>query len=629
MELFRLLGTIVINSKEAIAELNKTTNTAEKTSTKISNSFKSVGTKSKELGEKFAGVSMAAGGLLASMVATTEMTRDYRTEQGKLEAAFTTSGHTMAAATKTFEGLQAVLGETDRSVEAANHLAKLCQTEQELQTWTTICTGVFAEFGDSLPIEGLTEAANETAKVGQVTGPLADALNWAGVSEDEFNKKLANCTSEQERQALITETLNGLYEDSANAYRKNNAEIMAANEAQENLTDSLSAVAEKIEPIITKFKNLAATVLEKVASMNDGVFTFIVVLTGIVAALAPVLSVVGMVASGVGSLIKVFGSLSKVITVVKVAFTTLGKAMLANPVGLVIAGITALVAAFRYLWNHCEGFREFWINLWETIKTKFAEAKDRMIEIKDNLVVAFVTVIDFFRNNWKELLLLIVNPFTGAFALLYKNNDQFRTKVDNLRIKIIGIFNNLKTGLVGIFKTIRSTAQTVWNNVKSAIVNPIETAKNKVKGILDKIKGMFPLKIGKIFSNLRLPKISASGGTAPYGIGGFGEPPAFKLTWNAMGAIFKKPTIFNTPLGLQGVGEAGAEAVAPIDTLQQYVASAVASQNGDLVDVLHSILSAIKDMDSGMYGKIDSALNNKKLLWNDRELGRLVNTYAR
>lgn len=628
MNVFRLFGEIAINSKEAIAEIDKTTIAAKKSSTKISNSFKSIGTKSKELGEKFRGVSMAAAGLLTSIVATTEMTRDYRTEQGKLEAAFTTSGHSAVNATKTFEGLQAVLGETDRSVEAANHLAKLCQTEQELQTWTTICTGVFAEFGDSLPIEGLTEAANETAKTGVVTGSLADALNWAGVSEDAFNQQLASCTSEQERQALITETLNGLYEDSANAYKKANKEVMAANEAQENLTSSLAAVAEKVEPIITKFKNLAATVLERIASMNDGVFNFILVITGIVAALAPVLSVFGMMATGVGSLIRLFGSLPKIIATVKTAFTALGTAMMANPIGIVIAVIAALVAAFVVLWNRCEGFREFWINLWETIKAKFAEAKDRMIEIKDNLVAAFTTVIDFFKNNWKELLLLIVNPFAGAFALLYKNNEQFRANVDALRAKIVNIFNNLKTGLVNIFSSIRSTAQKVWNNVKNAIVNPIETAKNTVKSMLDKIKSLFPLKIGKVFSNLKLPKITVDGGKAPFGIGGKGEKPSFGVHWNAMGAIFKQPTIFSTAQGFQGVGEAGAEAVAPIDTLQQYVASAVASQNGEMVQMLGSILSAIKQMDSGIYKNIEAALDNRKIQWNDRELGRLVSKYA-
>ena len=158
------------------------------------------------------GVVGAATAAATALVAMTESTRDYRTEMAKLNTAFTDNGHTAEAATTAYKELQSVLGETDQAVEAANHLAKLTDNEKDLATWTgDILPGVFATFGASLPIEGLTEAANETAKVGAVTGPLADALNWAGVSEDAFNESLAKCTTEQERQALITETLNGLY----------------------------------------------------------------------------------------------------------------------------------------------------------------------------------------------------------------------------------------------------------------------------------------------------------------------------------------------------------------------------------------------------------------------------------
>lgn len=108
---------------------------------------------------------------------------------GKLETAFTTSGHSATTAKDTYNTLNSVLGDSDVAVEAANHLAKLTDNQKDLNTWTDICTGVFATFGDSLPIEGLTEAANETAKTGQLTGVLADALNWAGVNEDEFQAK--------------------------------------------------------------------------------------------------------------------------------------------------------------------------------------------------------------------------------------------------------------------------------------------------------------------------------------------------------------------------------------------------------------------------------------------------------
>lgn len=114
----------------------------------------------------------AATAAVAALTAASEATRKYRTNMAKLDVAFTDNGHSAAEAQEAYRDLVGVLGESDQAVEAANHLAKLTDNAKDLATWTgDILPGVFATFGDSLPIEGLTEAANETAKVGQVTGP--------------------------------------------------------------------------------------------------------------------------------------------------------------------------------------------------------------------------------------------------------------------------------------------------------------------------------------------------------------------------------------------------------------------------------------------------------------------------
>lgn len=101
----------------------------------------------------------AATAMVGALVGAAESTREYRTEMGKLDTAFTTAGHSSEAATKTYQSLQGILGETEQAVEAANHLAQLADNEKELATWTDIATGVYATFGASLPIENLTEAA--------------------------------------------------------------------------------------------------------------------------------------------------------------------------------------------------------------------------------------------------------------------------------------------------------------------------------------------------------------------------------------------------------------------------------------------------------------------------------------
>lgn len=208
-------------------------------------------------------VAAAAAAAVAALTAAAEATREYRTNMAKLNVAFTDNGHSAAEAQEAYQELVGVLGESDQAVEAANHLAKLTDNAKDLATWTgDILPGVFATFGDSLPIEGLTEAANETAKVGQVTGPLADALNWAGVSEDKFNESLAACSDEQERQALITGTLSGLYKSAAAQYKRTNAEVIRANKANDAWTAALAQSGKVMEPIITDVKELGVELLQ-------------------------------------------------------------------------------------------------------------------------------------------------------------------------------------------------------------------------------------------------------------------------------------------------------------------------------------------------------------------------------
>ena len=219
--------------------------------------------------QAIAGLATAA---IGAMVGAAEASREYRTAMGKLDTAFTQSGHTSEAAKETYKELQSVLGDTDVAVEAANHLAKLVDNEKDLAKWSgEILPGVFATFGDSLPIEGLTEAANETAKVGAVTGPLADALNWAGVSEDKFNESLEACSDEQERQALITETLVELYGKAAEAYKETNAEVIRANEANEAWAESMAEIGGAVEPVLTDVKLLGASLLSDLLPGVKGV----------------------------------------------------------------------------------------------------------------------------------------------------------------------------------------------------------------------------------------------------------------------------------------------------------------------------------------------------------------------
>ena len=309
---------------------------AAKDADNASSKFDKVGSVVKGMGVAIGAAVVAAGaalaGLTKSFLDLAESTREYREDQAKLDAAFITAGFTTDQASEAYKSFYSILGEEDRSVEAVNHLAKLCSTEEELAQWTDIAAGVWATFGDSLPIEGLTEAANETAKTGQITGQLADALNWAGLSEDAFQASLDSCNSEQERAALITDTLNGLYSEAAENYKELNGDVMAAQRAQAELTDAYAELGAIAEPIMTTLKFMAADVLTAmlpfVALMGEG-------LQGVLEGTA---GSAETFAEGLSGLVEML--LEKVSSIVPM----IGQAVLASLPALLSAGVNIVVA---------------------------------------------------------------------------------------------------------------------------------------------------------------------------------------------------------------------------------------------------------------------------------------------
>ena len=178
-----------------------------------------------------------------------EATEEYRAAQGKLTTAFEAAGYSGDAAQKSYTEFYKILGDTDTATEASQLLAQLAENEQDITKWTNIAAGVYGTFGDALPIEGMIESANETAKVGQVTGSLADALNWVGISEDAFNEKLAACSSESERNRLIMETLSGAYDEASAAFYRNNEALVASREGQAQLDETLAGLGETISNV--------------------------------------------------------------------------------------------------------------------------------------------------------------------------------------------------------------------------------------------------------------------------------------------------------------------------------------------------------------------------------------------
>ena len=423
-------------------------------------------------------VTAAAGALTAAA----ESTREYRTEMGKLDTAFTDNGHSAESARAAYQELQGVLGETEQSVEAANHLAKLTDNEKDLATWTgDILPGVFATFGASLPIEGLTEAANETAKVGEVTGPLADALNWAGISEDKFNESLAKCTTEQERQKLIMETLAGVYGDASQAYKETNADVIAANQANEAWTASLAEVGAAVEPVLTQVKTIGAELLGNlvpvIQTLLNNLPVVAVALAGITAALVSYkVAAIAATAAEKGMTLAQYAAAT--------AQKVLNAAMAANPIGLVIVAITALVAAFMYLWKNNEEFREFWIDLWEKIQKAALKAVDGLKKLPERIYNAIKDAVNRVQKWGTDL----VNKARSAATNMLNNVVNTLKKLPgNIKSAIQSAISNVGTWGTNMVNKAKSAATNMLNNVVSTLKNLPSKVASSISGAVSNV----------------------------------------------------------------------------------------------------------------------------------------------
>lgn len=203
----------------------------------------------------------AVGAVVGGLIEAEEQSREYRAEMGKLDAAFESSDLSAEAAEATYKSLQGVIGETDQSVEAAQQIALLADSEERAAEWAGYAAGMVGKFGDALQPETFYESANETLKLGEATGAFTQMLEGCGMNVEQFNADLAACTTEQEKQALMLRVTEEALGDAADSYRETNAETIRANEANEAWNESMAGVGAAIGPVITDVKMMGAELL--------------------------------------------------------------------------------------------------------------------------------------------------------------------------------------------------------------------------------------------------------------------------------------------------------------------------------------------------------------------------------
>ncbi|MDS0525455.1 hypothetical protein NNC19_07175 [Clostridium sp. SHJSY1] len=343
--------------------------------------------------------------------------------------------------------------------------------------------------------------------VGKAMQGSATAMTRVGVTMTDAQKKIIETGTEEQKAATITEVLK-------QNYGNLNEEIAKTPEGKAKiLSNNLGALKSQIGtmllPVVTSLTNGLQKVVDWFNKLPAGAQQFIL---GAVA----VIGTMGLITSAIGSITGALKILGITVKFAGAPWLVLG------------AGI---VAALVLAYNKCEWFRNGVNAIGDWLKNFFTVT----------LPAAFNVVVDFFKNNWQDILLVLVNPFAGGFKILYEHCDAFKSKVD---------------GVVQFIKD-------VWNDIEYVLEHPFQAAVDEINRQIDKLRGY--LKFEWNLPNIKLPHFSIDGSFSL-------NPPSIPhigVDWYSSGAIFTQPTV----LGNIGLGDANngrgsnAEAILPLDKL--------------------------------------------------------------
>ena len=345
----------------------------------------------------------AAGNLADNMKDVVEESKEHLKIMGALETSSERAGYSAEQTLEVYKLLYGVLNDDQTAATTTANLQALGLEQENLIRITNGAIGAWARYGDSIPIDGLAESINETVKVGTVTGTFADVLNWAGTSEDEFNKKLEKANTTSERANIVLQELasQGLIE-SANAFRENNSALVESNEVQAEYQNSLSELGENLMPIITDITEAITFLIDGFNNLPGPAQAIITVIIGFIAVLA---------------------MLSPVLFSISTLMSTVGaSALFANvsmlPLIATILSVGAVLTALILIFQNWEDIVNWFSNTWDNIKGAFLDFGEQISDFFSGLIESAVEwgsdMIDGFVKGIKKAVGKVTDAVKGV-----------------------------------------------------------------------------------------------------------------------------------------------------------------------------------------------------------------------
>ncbi|KIR03810.1 Phage tail length tape-measure protein [Lachnospiraceae bacterium TWA4] len=334
----------------------------------------------------------------------------------------------------------------------------------------------------------------------------------------DMNKSMDGMTAE-EKSNLISKIFNKTDLSSVNALLANTgttwddlqqsitnsgrAAQQMADTQLDNLEGQITILKSAIEGLAISFGELLMPSIKLIIGwvqsfvdwlngMDEGTKKVIITVALLAAALAPILIVIGKVIIAVGTIMTLVPKISAMITTVKTAFAALNTTMLANPIALIIVAISALVAAFIYLWNTNEEFRQFWMKLWENVKQV---AISVWTAIKNFMQTTWQSILQLAKTIWtglKTFFTTLWSGIQGVFTLTVTAIKNFLSSAWTAIAQTVRtIFTGIKTSISTIWTGIKTVTVTIVTGIKNFLVTTWQGIKTTLSMILTSIKNLF------------------------------------------------------------------------------------------------------------------------------------------
>lgn len=513
INLFDLFAKISLDTSEYDSGVKDVSKSGGSLASKLKNGLASAG---KVAAAGIGAITAAAGAAVGGLLALESSTEEYRVAQGKLNTAFEAAGYGAETAQQAYNSFYGILGDTDTATEASQLLAKLADSAEDVSTWTDIAAGVAGTFGDSLPIEGLIEASNETAKVGQVTGVLADALNWAGISEDDFNARLSACSSESERNQLIMDTLSGTYDEASEAFYRNNEALVESRNNQAQLDATLATLGQTVSNVKNRLLTEFLPAISNVATAFSGMLSgaagadqeFASAVQGLVNVavsklpefLSMGVQILSSLASGiVQSIPTLVAAVPQIVAEIGEALTELlpqvlnmGVQLLDQLVSGIETGLPDMVARLpqivdnflSFLTEHLPDILDKGVEMLNSLVNGIINTIPQMVASLPKIITSFVT---FIANNLPKIIEAGINILVNLIAGIIKAIPQLVAALPQIIAAIVDGIAVLMGSIVDIGKNI---VEGIWEGIQNAIGWVTDKITGFFSGIIDGVKGM-------------------------------------------------------------------------------------------------------------------------------------------